>query len=172
MSQAPLFPREDGLSSDSHSSREEESHFKRPEFVLIDDREEKNRQTYFGADSSQQDAFGREEHRASKDPLSLRFICLLGFVFCLVFGAGIFLWSLAMTLFATLSLFQNRALNQSMQSFWKICLHTIIAGFGFILGILSPTLGLGLIALYFSLAGRLVKDDLLRKVIKRSFRHF
>jgi hypothetical protein len=157
MSQAPLFPREDGLSSDSHSSREEESHFKRPEFVLIDDREEKNRQTYFGADSSQQDAFGREEHRASKDPLSLRFICLLGF---------------AMTLFATLSLFQNRALNQSMQSFWKICLHTIIAGFGFILGILSPTLGLGLIALYFSLAGRLVKDDLLRKVIKRSFRHF
>lgn len=173
MSNVPLFPKEEGSSSNQGQIREEKPQFKCPEYILIDDRRGKSQHTYFGADSSRKpnDSFqnGKEEARSSKGPISLRFVCLLGLIFCLVFGFGILLWSIALTCLATLSLFQNQGLNQGVRSFWKIFANTFIAGFGFTLGLISPTLGLGLLALYFSLAGNLVEDDILRKVIRRSF---
>lgn len=171
MSDSPYFPREEGISSHSDQPEEEKPQFKRPEFILIDPRSGKNQYSYFDSNSSRKshEEFQKEEKQASKGPISLRFICLLGFIFCLVFGIGMLLWSIALTFLATISLFQNRGLNRGMRSFWKICINTLIAGFGFTLGMLSPTLGLGLLALYFSLASDLVGDDLLRRVIRRSF---
>jgi Fe2+ transport system protein B len=173
MSDVPFFPKEEGNSSSSGQAQEEKPHFKRPEFILIDGRDGKNKYTYFDTSQQSQGSFRTEKEakQFSKGAISLRFICMLGFVFCLVFGLGMLLWSIVMTLFATLSLFQNQNLNQSMRSFWKIFVNTVIAGFGFTLGMMSPTLGLGLLALYFSLTGHLVEDDLLRKVIRRSFNH-
>jgi hypothetical protein len=76
-----------------------------------------------------------------------------------------------MTCLATFSLFLNPNLNKGMRHFWKLFANTLVAGFGFTLGMISPTLGLGLLAIYFSLAGNLVEDDLLRKVIRCSFNH-
>ena len=49
-------------------------------------------------------------------------------------------------------------------------MNTTIAGFGFTLGLLSPTLGLGLIALYFSIVGEFLNEDILRKVIRSSLK--
>jgi hypothetical protein len=168
MSNIPPFSREEN--SSSHTK--EKPQFKRPEFILIDDRCGESQYTHFGADSSRKPnhSFQAEkECKSSKGPLSLRFICLLGLIFCFVFGLGMLIWSIALTFLATISLFQNRGLNQGLQSLWKICANTFIAGFGFMLGLMSPTLGLGLLALYFSLKGELVNDDILRKVIRRSF---
>ena len=156
------------------SGGEERPQFKRPEFILIDDQRGKSQYTYFEADATRkpQDSFQKEKKDIpSKGPISLRFVCLLGLIFCSVFGFGILLWSIAITFLATLSLFQKPGLNQGMRSFWKISFNTLVAGFGFTLGLISPTLGLSLLALYFSLAGELVQDDILRKVIRRSFSH-
>jgi hypothetical protein len=174
MSKFSLFPKEEGSSSNKDRTEDEKTQYKRPEFILIDDRAGKSQYTYFGPDSSRKPdetfQFEKEEAFTSKNGLMpLRFLCLLGFIFCLVFGFGILIWTIALTCLATLSLFQNKNLNQGMKSFWKICINTMIAGFGFALGLLNPTLGLGLIALYFSISGDLVDNDLLRKVIRSSF---
>jgi hypothetical protein len=171
MSNVPLFPKEEGTSSDKSHVGEDKVQYKRPEFILIDDRQGKSQYTYFGADSSRQPNYsgGGKEEPTKKGSFSLRFICLLGLIFCLVFGLGILIWSIVITLLATLSLFQNHGLNQAVRSFWKIYTHTVIVGFGFALGLMSPTLGLGLIALYFSMTGELMDEDFLRKVIRRSF---
>lgn len=171
MSDVPFFPKEEEISSNSDQAGEGKPQFKRPEFILIDDRPMKSQQAHFGADSTgkPEEPFTRKKADSSKGPVSLRFICLLGFIFCLVFGLGMLLWSIAMTTLAVFSLFRNKKFNQSMRSFWKIFTNTAIAGFGFTLGMISPTLGLGLLALYFSIAGDLVGDDLLRRVIKSSF---
>lgn len=143
-----------------------------PEFELIDDRSGEEKHTRFNVDSSQNSQDSRDNgQKKPSGPLSLRFICFLGFIFCLIFGLGMLVWSVVMTGLATLSLFQNTNLNTGTRHFWKIFVNTCIAGFGFVLGLISPTLGLGVLAIYFSLKGNFVEDDLLRKVIRRSFSH-
>ena len=163
----PSHP-EDAFSS---PIEEEKPQFKRPEFILIDDRNGKEKITYFKEDSPQSSHNSFEKAEAPKSAFSLRFICLLGLIFCFMFGLGMFLWSVTLTALATLSLFQNHRLNQGMRHFWKLFIHTFVAGFSFALGMMSPTLGLGLLALYFSRVGHLVGDDLLRKIIRCSFHH-
>lgn len=174
MPHSPYFPHEEA-SSNQGNLEEGKLQFKRPEFILIDDRHGEKKYSYFGSETSpgtqNSSKTEQEKKQAAKGPLSLRFICLLGFIFCLVFGLGMLIWSVVMTCFAIFSLFLNPNLNQSMRHFWKIFINTCIAGFGFTLGMISPTLGLGLLAIYFSLAGNLVEDDVLRKVIRRSFNH-
>lgn len=170
MSHSPYFPQKEGPSSNHGHIEEGKPQMKQPEFILIDDRQGESKYTYFGRESSQNSFKNeQEEKQAAKGPFSLRFICLLGFIFCLVFGLGMLVWSVVMTCFAMFSLFLNPNLNQGMRHFWKLFVNTCVAGFGFTLGMLSPTLGLGLLAIYFSLAGNLVEDDLLRKIIRRSF---
>ena len=102
---------------------------------------------------------------------SLRFICLLGFIFCAIFGIGMFLGAIVMTFLSVISLFQNANQNQVMWKLWKYFINTVVASFGFMLGMISPTLGFGLLAIYFSLASQLADDDILLKVIRRSFNH-
>lgn len=159
----------------SQEPQEEESKlvYKRPDFILIDERGEKKKYSYFGADPSQpsQGPFESEQSakKAAKGSHSLRFICFLGLIFCLIFGCGMLIWSTLMTGLAIVTLFQNPALNRSMLNFWKIFFNTSIAAIGFTLGVMSPTLGLSLLALYFTFSGNLADEDLLRKVIRRSF---
>jgi hypothetical protein len=173
------FPKEEETPSDNNPTREENRpQFKRPKFILIDDRQGQQSQDFpFDSaptqepdDSSQNE---KEELKSSaKSPVSLRFLCVLGLVFCLVFGLGIFLWSIALSFLAAVSLFQNQNLNHGVRSFWKLYMHTVIAGLGFALGILSPTIGLGLIVLYFSVTGEVIENNFLHKIIKRSFNKF
>lgn len=168
MSNSHFSEREGHSSGQSH--QDEQRDIKCPEFVLIDDRNGEEKQTRFNINSSEGTKEEETKHN-SKSPLSLRFICFLGFIFCVIFGLGMFVWSVVMSCLATLSLFQNPNLNKGTRHFWKIFINTCVAGFGFTLGLMSPTLGLGMLAIYFSLKGSLVEDDLLRKVIRRSFNH-
>lgn len=168
MPNVPIFPQEDGASSDHHPlEKGEETPFKRPEFIIIDPRQGKNQSTSTDSDQSQ-----KEEPQSSKSPISLRFLCVLGLIFCLIFGLGILIWSIALTFLAALSLFRNQNLNQGVRSFWKLYTNTVITGLGFALGIISPTIGLGLIVLYFSVTGEIIENSILHKVIKRSFNNF
>jgi|GEM_PF-3659028 len=175
MSNIPPFPEERGSSSDQSQTGGEKPEFKRPKFILIDDRQGESRYTNTQAEAETSFSDPKEFLQTEKgveppsNALALRLICLLGLVFSLIFGLGIFLWSIVSTFFATCSLFQYQDLNQRARALWKLCANTCIASFGFALGLISPTLGLGLLALYFVLATDLVKDDLLRKVIRNSF---
>jgi hypothetical protein len=56
-----------------------------------------------------------------------------------------------------------------MGHFWKLSIHTLVAGIGCTIGLISPPLGLGLVALYFSLTGQSVNNAFLDSVLNRSF---
>jgi hypothetical protein len=154
--------------NDRFEVEEEKPEFKRPDFVVIDERNGKKMYTHFGEKTSQNE----DKETPAKGNVSLRFLCLLGLIFCLVFGLGILVWSIVLTFLATLSFFQNPTLNQGVKSFWKLYSHIVIVGLGFILGLISPTLGLGLIGLYFSITGEVIDNSLLRKILKGSFNRF
>lgn len=172
MPHVPPFPQE-GKASPQSDHGEKQPQFKRPEFILIDERNGNSLYTHFRPETSQtvQDSPHQSKEQSSKGPISLRFVCLLGFIFCLVFGVGMVVLSFVLAVLTILSLFQNRQLIKQMAGFLKIAINTLVAGFGFTLGMISPTLGLGLLAIYFSLASNLVEDNLLRKIIRRSFTH-
>lgn len=159
MPQVPLYPQDDGVvyHSEDIVQEEEKPHYIEPQYIIIDDRHQNKQDT------------GSQEQ---KGPLSLRFLCVLGLIFCSIFGLGMLLMSLFSTLMATCYLFRNANLNKSMLHFWKLSTHTLVAGFGFVLGLISPTVGLGLIALYFSVTGEVVDNSLLHSIIKRSFNKF
>lgn len=169
MSRVPLFPQEE--EAFSNANREEsEPQFKRPEFVLIDDRDGKSQYTHFDKDLIPESAEDvQDQEKTSKGTNSLRFVCLLGFIFCAIFGFGMLLGAIAFTILTLVTLFLNKNFISAMGSFWKIFINTFIAGFGFTLGMINPVLGLGLLGLYFSMASDLVEEDLLRKVIRRTF---
>ena len=187
----PSFSSEDHSSSDSHFSPDghatsnshaeskENSQTIRPKFVLIDERDGVRQETYFEADSSDSSGYSRQtfqENQESKNftthAYSLRFISLLGIIFCLIFGTGVFIGFGVAILFAVLSLFQNKILNQRIWKLWKLFVNTVIACFGFLLGILYPPLGFGLLALYFSLKTQSGNEDFLRRFVRRSFNRF
>ena len=154
-------------------SKEKKPIYECSQYLLIDEREGESRCTYFGKDSSQEACDSSEEREEgappTKEPLSLRFACVLGLVFCSIFGFGILLWAIVMTCFATGGLFRNKERNKDVASLWKIFANTAIAGFCFILGMINPAFGLSLIAVYFSLSSNSMNDDILSQVIRRSF---
>ena len=68
--------------------------YKQPEFILIDDQTGEKRYTYFGPDLTKKLLTEEKDEGPSfkKGMNSLRFLCFLGLLFCLIFGFGIFLW--------------------------------------------------------------------------------
>lgn len=131
-----------------------------PSCIIVDERS-----------NGAQDQAEKTETQA-KSPFSLRFLCFLGLIFCSIFGLGMILMSALTTVLAVAFLFRKPSLNQAMGHFWKLATHTTVAGLGFVLGLISPTLGLGLIALYFSITGQAIENNLLYSIIKQSFGRF
>lgn len=149
------------MSQDPQPS-EEKIHYLEPQVIIIDDRQ-----------NSQKESVNQNEASAPKKSAnSLRFLCVLGLIFCSIFGFGMLLMSTISTVIASCYLFRNANLNQSMRHFWKLSTHTLVAGFGFLLGLISPTIGLGLIGLYFSVTGEAIDNQFLHMIIKRSFNNF
>jgi hypothetical protein len=145
--------------------------YKRAEVIIIDDRIDQQE----GDDRS---AFSDEEGRAAgsdqkQSSLSLRYTCMLGLVFCSIFGFGMLLLSILMTMIATISLFQNKELNATAGRFWSLVGNTAVAGFGFILGLINPRFGLSLVLLYFSMSDeQSIDDDILSQIFRHSTKGF
>lgn len=159
MPQVPLFPQDDG--EIYHSEGEEKPQFVTPPVIVLDDR------------FDEQDLSDASEEKPKiKSPFSLRFLCFLGLIFCTIFGLGMLLLSIIATFISICYLFRNRSLNQAMLSNWKLASHTLVSGLGFVLGLISPTLGLGLIGLYFSITGQVMDDNVLHTFIKQTFNKF
>lgn len=154
------------MQSQGENQERSQSEVIQPEYVLIDERDGEKKYTHFGVDAIPHPVDGEELKQKQKNSVSLRFLCLLGLIFCIIFGFGMFLWSMGMTALAALSLFQNPSLNQGVKDFWKILGSTIISSFCLILGLLIPPVGLGLLVFYFSRRG---KEDVLQRVFQSSF---
>lgn len=156
-----------------HSSGEypsEKLHYKRPEFILIDDRQETKQYSHFGSDSQkQQDSQSEGKEDPLQGAISLRLLCFLGLIFSLIFGLGVLIWSMVLTFLALCSFFQKPHLNKNMSSFWKIFIHTVVAILGFTLGLIAPVFGFSFVALYFSLIGGIIDNHFLNKFFQRSF---
>lgn len=127
--------------------------YKTPSFLLIDDREGGTRQTYYGSDGLGQPQEAVESE-GEKSSISLRFLCFLGLIACVVFGLLIFIGAIALSVLALGSFFRNSQLNQGVCNLWMLCLHSIVSSVGFLIGIVSPTIGLGLVVFYFSIIGK------------------
>lgn len=163
MSKDPFFPQDEEAASQVFSESEK-SEFRRPDLIIVDNQQEKQGNQGHGASFEEQQA-----QAVPQSSISLRFFCILGLIFCVVFGLGIFFWALILTFLTLVTFLQNHQLNRSVRTFWTLCLNTLIAGLGFVIGIISPTIGLGLLILYFSWTGEVVDNHLLRKILRRSF---
>lgn len=162
------------MSNEAKSSQNpEQPQYKRPEFILIDDREEKSRYSYFNPHSPEPQSFSHTEEQERdysrlRGAISLRILFFLGIILCVIVGFGILIGSVVVTFLAACSLFKNPSLNQGVRHFWKIYMHAVMTGLGCALGVISPTLGLSSIILYFSLSvGK--GDHFLNKIFQKSF---
>ncbi|WP_068467833.1 hypothetical protein [Candidatus Protochlamydia phocaeensis] len=175
MSNSPLIPQENDpfKKGKGHQDRQEEIHYKRPDFIIIDDTQEylrgSSNNSSFGYEQKQKGEF---KTRVQQNPFSLRLLCFLGGIFCLIVGLGMLVFSVVLTLLALLLLFQHKKLNQVVFSFWKLYTNIVIAGLACIIGILNPAWGIGLLVLYFALSGEGIGSGLLSKIIKTSFDRF
>jgi hypothetical protein len=155
----------------SSGAEEEKTEVKRPEFIIIDERDGTTQKTYYSSEYSWQPVkyveTRKEEVKSSS--VSLRFLCFLGLVFCVIFGTGIFLLSLVLTFLSLVNLFQNKNLNEGAWSFWKLWISTVIISLAFIIGLIVPTIGVGLIVFYFSLIGGKSEDNFLHKIFRQTF---
>ncbi|CUI16994.1 conserved putative membrane protein [Candidatus Protochlamydia naegleriophila] len=150
---------------------QEEITYKRPEFIVIDDRPTNpygyKKQTRYNSSGEQA---GNEDHsQVQQGPFSLRFLCLLGVIFCFIFGIGLFFIASLSTVAAVVFLLQNGELNRGVRALWKLFSNVIVVGAGCMIGLISPTIGIGLMAVYFSLSGRLSSSDGLKRAVKRWF---
>lgn len=161
----PLIPQNNDASKEDPK---EEINFKRPDFIVIDDRQE-----YPYGDQEKQFDPHADSRMASRSlqntPFSFRFLCLLGVIFCFVFGSGLLISACLLTCIALLSLLQNKELNRVVKSLWKLAANTAVAAIGFMLGIISPTLGVGLLIVYFSLSTNHMTG---KRLIKNLFKGF
>lgn len=139
------------------------------EVLLIDDRNGTEKEVYFGPGAEK---IEKSASQGLQGPLILRIISFLGLLFCFLFSVGAFAVATVMTCFSMLGLFRNKETNRKAIMFWKICGNTLVAAVGFFLGIISPGMGFGFLAIYFALASNMVNDDILRNVIKQSVNRF
>lgn len=151
-------------SSEENDKNKEHSEYKYPDQIIVDDENHHHEKS-----ESQYENDRKEEAADQGQPLSLRLLCFLGLIFCSVFGLGMIILSIITTFFACITLFQNSNVNRDLFRYWKSTFNTFVAGFGFILGLLIPPLGLGFLVLYFSLVGENMDTDILTKIIKKSF---
>lgn len=153
------------------SDQEEKITYKRPEFIVIDDRSSNpygyQKQTHYN--SSGEQTKNDEHSQVQQSPFSLRFICLLGIIFCLIFGIGLFFIASLSTIVAIVFLLQNGELNRGVRALWKLFSNVIVVGTGCVIGLISPAIGIGLMALYFSLSGERAGSDGLKRAVKRWF---
>ena len=88
----------------------------------------------------------------NKGPFILRFFALLGVFCCLIFSIGVLVGLFILSIAALLSALRNPGVNAGVFTYLKLLKNTLIAGFGCLLGVLSPTLGVTFLTIYFSIS--------------------
>ncbi|MBA2367426.1 MAG: hypothetical protein H0V82_00195 [Candidatus Protochlamydia sp.] len=158
---------EENLNPDSKN----EIQYKRPEFIILDDRENIH-ENNGSEENGERHGKNTGTNANQQSSISLRFLCFLGLVFCLIFGTGLLLITVLTSAAAVLMLLLNRELNQTVLTFWKLFFNTLIAGIGCMIGLVSPAMGISLLALYFSISKKKNGANLFSSLFENTFKKF
>lgn len=125
---------------------------KRPEFVLIDEREGKKNYTYFSSDSQERMESRTEERVKSTKGRSIspRLLCFFGLVISTCIQMGLMFFAALTLLWAALSFFQDPVKNKKAINRIKGVCHLFFVMCSAFIGIFYPPLGIGLVMAYFS----------------------
>lgn len=151
------------------SFEQKDSEYKQPDEIIVDEGTDVHLHSQ-NDESARQESPYDDQIGGQKAPISLRFICFLGLIFCVIFGIGMLFFSLLSSLFVLFTLFQSIRLNSACYNFWKLYVNAVVAGVGFLLGIIVPPIGLGFLLLYFSMIGETLDSGILSKIFKKSFK--
>ena len=152
--------------SNAHFSQEEP---RRVECILIDDREGANPRDRDSAASFLSEKTQLEGKFSLKMGLMLRLVALGGVICSLACEVAMLLTSSILTLLAACYLFRNAPLNRRVAQSWRVCFHALVMSLGFLVGILSPVMGFGLMMLYCAMMGNVLDDPMLRQILRTSF---
>lgn len=151
----------------------------RPEFTLIDERNQQ--MTYFDSEGNSEELEvdedeiegeleeELEEESEEKESLdwmndhiqSLRLVSFLGLIFSLIYGTFVFVTAVISTIIVLFSLFRDKEANQFVSENWKSFFNTMIAGVACAVGIIFPRFGVKLLTAYFALIGKPLNDHYL-----------
>lgn len=137
---------------------------KRPEFIILDDTQE------FIRGGHQQYRIPEEElltQEPSRSPLAIRILCLVGLFFSVLVAAGLLVGAIVSVLVATVCLFMNHTANDRVVRFWTLFRHAVVIIVGLLIALFSPTLGFGLLILYFSMKGTSRDREVLKRALKK-----
>jgi hypothetical protein len=144
-------------------SDDEKSHFKKPDFIILED----TKDYIYGSQTVTEDEELWQMQR-KKYPIWLRALCFLGVFGSLFFASAVLSYLLFLFLGAALYLFQSKEANQSFYKFWRLFNNTVAVTTSLLIGIFSPTLGIGMLIIYFSVRG----EDKDRQFLKRTLKRF
>lgn len=146
------------FNNNSHNSIDVE-----PEVIVIDNLENYEDPSKFNFEDLKRISKSKNFH-------SIRILCFIAMICCSLFALGVIAYMGFLLLLAAICLFQNPSINQLFYSFSKLFINSLVFSIGFALAILSPTLGIGFLILYFSLKGEKKDRDLLKKTLNRFFK--
>ncbi|MBA3721776.1 MAG: hypothetical protein H0W88_05185 [Parachlamydiaceae bacterium] len=139
-----------------------------PEVILIDSTNEH----IYGPNPSFDEAKQEEDelwHMQKKHyPMWIRFFCLFSLFISLIFLAIVSLYVVVILFFVVLTFFQNEEIIEKIKSGWLLFKNCLVVTLALTIGLFSPTLGIGLIIVYFSMKGD-EKDKLFLKRILKKF---
>jgi hypothetical protein len=154
----------------SFKTKEEKPHYEYPEVIVIDDRSSHSSSSGPSETSNPSFKDQKSELPTMSSMFTLRIICAVGAVICLFLGIALLIASFVSLALATVFLFRHLTLNHTAHRLWKLSAHLIVSSMGFIIGIIHPLLGIGLMTIYFSFIGSSPDFDFSKSFIHRSFR--
>jgi hypothetical protein len=168
------FPPHSPNQKPEETPKNAEKEIKRPEFIIIDDTTEYLHGPRFKSKEKQ----GVQAYQAFLEGKSwtfflfLRIFSLFAALLCFMWMAGSFGLLVFFMALHTLLLFQSQTLNSLCIRFWEVLKLTTISMGGLVLSIFSPSLGFGLLILYFSMRNSEIGNELLKKMTKDIFNKF
>jgi hypothetical protein len=171
MEQFPIPKNDDDSSKnrDSFDRRSKEPKGKMPDFIILDDTHDYIHGNYRKSNSSQKRQQPRRPNKLVQNRFLLRLFCLLGMMLSFLVAIGMLIWTTLVFIVAALLFFKNQVLNQSLTRFWNFYIHSSVVALTLGIATISPTLGIGLLVVYFSMQSEGIDTHFVKNVLKRLF---
>jgi hypothetical protein len=153
---------------DNKDTNGESSNIHRPEFVILDKGEPESEDVL--SQATQNQYFQALKMLQKIKPFSgLRLIILFSILLVSVAVLIVTFFFLLNVIISALALFQNANLNKYLSLSWKNVKKVFAFWAGVVVGLFSPSLGLGLVILYFMQEGEPLNKAVLSRLFKSKF---
>lgn len=105
----------------------------------------------------------------TKNLFVLRLVCFIGALLCFLFTLGLLVYAGLLLALACVCLFKNRSINQTFYSFSRLFVNFLVFTVGLALAVLSPTLGIGFLIVYFAVKGERKDREMFKNALHRFF---